>query len=80
MLRKNIINDIVYPVNCGRGAPMGRDDIGNKPTDQRVYSRYVPMTDYNNYDRGGAYWGSGARLRVEFTGDLSYVRFYREGE
>lgn len=45
----------------------------------KIYDCAVPMTD-GAYDRGGAYWGIGNQLRVEYTKDLSYVRFYRKGE
>ena len=73
---------IVIPnVNAKYGAPMGRANIGERPTDKRVYDRYVPMCSCcGAYDRGGAYWGLGNRLRVSFTEDLSYIHFYRENE
>ena len=74
----DILKQIVFNVNCSRGAPMGRSDVGFAPTG-RVYDRYVPMDRSDSaYDIGGAYWGLGARLRVSFTKDLEYVKFYRE--
>ena len=70
---------IICDVNCSRGAPMGRNNVGNKPN-SRVYDRFVPM-DHSDpaYDIGGAYWGLGDRLRVAYTKDLEYIKFYREG-
>ena len=58
------------------GAPLGRHDEGGEP-EGRVFDRYVPLNS-GGYDRGGAYWGLGDRLRVRFTLDCKYVRFYRE--
>jgi len=76
----DILKQIICDVNCFRGAPMGRPDIGHIPIG-RVYDRYVPMDRSDGaYDIGGAYWGLGARLRVAYTADMEYVRFYREGE
>ncbi len=73
--------DLLVPkVDCRRGAPMGRADIGSYPLPfekKRVYDCAVPMID-GAYDRGGAYWGLGAQLRVSYTKDLAYVRFYRK--
>lgn len=60
------------------GASMGRPDRGSKKDIAgRVFDRYVPL-DSGGYDQGGAYWGHGARLRVRYTKDLAYVRYYRE--
>lgn len=70
------IDKIVYPVNCKYGAPMGRPNVGEKPTDKRIFDCAVPMSD-GCYDKGGAYWGMGAQLRVSYTKDLSYINFYR---
>ena len=36
------------------------------------------MTSDGAYDKGGAYWGIGKRLRVSYTKDLKYINFYRE--
>ena len=75
---------ICFPrVNCSRGAPMGRgsDPVSDRPTGVRVYDRWLPMSGAGDYDKGGAYWGCGSRafvyMRVEFTADGSYVRYYR---
>jgi hypothetical protein len=73
------IDRIITRADSRRGAPMGRMNVGTKPTDQRVYDCRVPMVN-GGYDRGGAYWGLGKELRVEYTKDLSYIHFYRKGE
>lgn len=61
------------------GANMGRIGRGEKKDiTGRVFDRVVPL-DTGGYDRGGAYWGiGGGRLRVRYTSDLVYVRYYRE--
>lgn len=64
----------LYPYN---GAPMGRCNVGTKPTGQRIYDCAVPLSSDGAYDRGGAYWGLGRQLRVAYTKDLSYINFYR---
>ncbi len=71
-------NKILHNVNCRFGAPMGRfsNNIGDKPKDERIFGRIVYL-DSGGYDKGGAYWGHGSQLRVEYTKDLTYVRFYR---
>lgn len=74
------ISKIVCPVNGKFGAPMGRASYGIKPTKGKVFDRAVPLSQDGAYDKGGAYWGHGKPLRVEFTKDLTYVRFYRVGE
>ncbi len=74
------ISKIVKEVNGKFGAPMGRSSYGVKPTKGKVFDRKVPMSRDAGYDKGGAYWGIGKELRVEYTKDLSYVRFYRKGE
>ena len=60
------------------GAFMGRPGVGelSDTKGKRVFDRVVPLRD--GYDQGGAYWGSGARLRVLYTSDLKFVRYYRE--
>ena len=45
---------------------------------QRVYDCFVPMSSDGAYDKGGAYWGLGKRLRVQYTKDLSYISYYRQ--
>lgn len=71
------LNQIITKVNTKYGAPMGRGSKGTKPTNKKIFDCYVPMN--GAYDTGGAYWGLGARLRVSYTKDLSYIHFYREG-
>lgn len=76
------ISKIVHPVNCKFGAPMGRGSNlpSEKPANKKIFDRKVPMSSCGAYDKGGAYFGIGAQLRVEYTKDLSYVRFYRVGD
>lgn len=71
------INKIIHEVNCTFGAPMGRrsDPEYTKPMDRKVFDCAVPLSQ--GYDRGGAYWGNPNNLRVEYTKDLLYIRFYR---
>ena len=69
------IDLIITDVDCSRGAPMGRPNVGTRPTDERIFDCFVPMN--GDYDRGGAYWGIGAPIRVAYTKDLSYIEFYR---
>ena len=72
------IDKIITKCNTRFGAPMGRANIGSAPTDgTRVFDCLVPMSSDGAYDRGGAYWGIGKRLRVKYTKDLSFVEFYR---
>jgi hypothetical protein len=61
------------------GASMGRSNVGEKPDDKKVYDCKVRMYD-GAYDKGGAYFGMGKELRVSYTKDLSYIRFYRVGD
>jgi hypothetical protein len=71
------LSKILTKVNTKYGVPIGRRNIGTKPTNQKIYGCYVPMN--GAYDIGGAYWGlSPNRLRVSYTKDLSYIHFYRE--
>lgn len=74
-----VMDSLIHPVNCSRGAPMGRSDIGSRPANKRIYDRIVPMSSDGAYDKGGAYWGIGTqRLRVRFTKDFSFIEFYRK--
>jgi len=73
------INKIITNVNGKYGAPMGRRDVGKPPTNKKVFDCRVPMNSEGAYDRGGAYWGIGNQLRVSYTKDLCYIRFYRRG-
>lgn len=86
---KNAFQQIICEVSTKYGAPMGRANVGSYPEtitrgkncrickcDQtKVYKRRVALIE--GYDKGGAYWGIGKPLFVEFTNDLTFVRFYR---
>lgn len=68
---------IICPVDCKYGAPMGRHNtIPAKRPSERIFDRRAPL-DSGGYDKGGAYWGLPANLRVRYTNSLSYVEFYR---
>ena len=69
------LDKIITKLSCKYGAPMGRANFGNMPSDKKVFDCAVPM--YGAYDKGGAYWGLGCQLRVKYTKDLSYIEFYR---
>ena len=83
------IAEIITPVSCQYGAPMGRPNIGKQPVtitsgkncrivkakQTNVYEKKVHLID--GYDKGGAYWGTPSNLMVRFTKDLSYIEFYR---
>lgn len=78
---KEVYDSIISKVDVRRGAPIGRPDVGSKiimsgPT-QRIYCRRVPLYD-GAYDKGGAYWGCGLPLYVEYTLDKSYIHFFRK--
>jgi len=63
------------------GAFMGRPNIDTCPKSEcngqifsytgHLYDCAVPMVDGGAYDRGGAYWGIGKQLRVEYNKDLT---------
>lgn len=76
------ISKIVNVVDGKFGAPMGRfsNTPDEKPANKKIFDRKVPMSRDAGYDKGGAYWGIGKELRVEYTKDLTYVRFYRVGQ
>ncbi len=88
------IDKIIDKVDSRRGAPMERSsvfpqkytivDIGSHHKhividnkSKTLFDCAVPMSD-GAYDRGGAYWGIGNQLRVEYTKDLTYIKFYRK--
>ncbi|GAB6013602.1 hypothetical protein [Viscerimonas tarda] len=75
-----IYNQLLYDVNVQYGAPMGRSNIGTKQDAEgkKIYCRRVYLIYDGAYDRGGAYWGCGAPLYVEYTLDKSYVAFFRK--
>lgn len=75
------IDKIITPVNTKFGAPMGRKSIvTHLKTGVKIFDCAVPMDSSGAYDKGGAYWGIGKQLRVEYTKDLSYIHFYRLGD
>ena len=76
------IDKIITKVDTSRGAPMGRPNVGDHPFPflERIYDCRVPLSSDGAYDKGGAYFGIGAELRVRYTKDLSYIHFYRRGE
>lgn len=69
------IKNVITECDTKYGAPMGRSNIGQRPKNKRIYTKQVKLTD--GYDQGGAYWGIGRPLYVDFTPDLSYIEFYR---
>ena len=72
------IKKIITNVNGKFGAPMGRCGEGTEcqTAEKTVFDCFVPMSD-SAYDVGGAYWGMGTPVRVAYTKDLTYIRFYR---
>ena len=85
------IDKIITNLDCKFGAPMGRPNIGKYPytvirnngrickcDQKKVFDCAVPMN--GAYDKGGAYWGLGFQLRVQYTKDLTFIMFYRLGE
>lgn len=88
------IDKIITKVDTSRGAPMGRPNVGTRPVtvtrgnngrickcdQKRIFDCRVPLPIDGAYDKGGAYWGIGAELRVAYTKDLTYIEFYRNGE
>ncbi len=58
-----------------------RDFLCDKSADKakKIFDCAVPMSD-GAYDKGGAYWGIGRQVRVSYTKDLTYVKFYRLGD
>ena len=67
---------IVKRLDTRLGAPMGRPNVGERPTDIKVFDRRVNLCS-GGYDAGGAYWGLGSELRVSYTKELTYIHFYR---
>lgn len=62
----------VTPMNCARGAPMGRGNIGldTMKSGAPMYLAHLPLNQ--GYDVGGAYWGTGDMMFVLFNDDLEY--------
>ena len=76
---KDTLARLVRPLNSRYGAPMGRANVGDRPTDDtKVFDCYLPMSADEAYDTGGSYWGCGSRMRVSYTKDLDFVEYYRE--
>lgn len=73
-----VYKKILRSVDCTSGAPRGRDNIGSlkDAEGQKIYQRKVALN--KGYDIGGAYWGNGDPLYVDFTLDGKYVFFHRE--
>lgn len=66
-------------VSCKYGAPMGRLDA--HPScfeDQKCYLVCIRL-NAGGYDRGGAYWGSGAPLYALGTQDGEWTYFRAHG-
>lgn len=76
----DVYKQIICGVDLRRGAPMGRSNAGTAAlaAGKRIYRRRVPLVYDGAYDRGGAYWGVGTPLYVEYTLDKSYMRFFRK--
>lgn len=68
--------ELLCKVGTKFGSPMGRQSFGEKPTNKRVFCRRVYL-DSGAYDKGGAYWGFGDPIFVQYTADLSYCKFFR---
>jgi hypothetical protein len=71
------LEKIITNEDCKYGAPMGRASYG-EPNGKQVYISQVQLNE--GYDVGGAYWGTPNNLYVEYTEDLEYVFFLREGD
>lgn len=74
MNSQQLYDEILHPVNCQYGAPMGRPNKGQIDPTKRVFDREVKFYDLA-YDKGGAYWGCDEPLRVAFQ--EGYTEFYR---
>jgi hypothetical protein len=72
------IDKIICDLDSKYGAPMGRDNIGKRPTGKRIFDCAVPLSE--GYDKGGAYWGNPSDLRVAYTQDMEYIEFYRTSD
>jgi hypothetical protein len=56
MKSSDLLDIVLSPVDCSRGAPMGRSNRGEKPEGKRIFCRKIRLYD-GDYDKGGAYWG-----------------------
>lgn len=64
------------PVDCSRGAPMGRAQWHEPPTVPRSVRVFRVRLDSQGYDDGGAYWGAGKPLYCATDG-AGYRMFTR---
>lgn len=69
------------PVNCSRGAPLGRRDCTTNIDSQlrKLYLQWVRL-DSQGYSKDGTYWGSdvlGSRLYCLFSDDLEIQLWLR---
>ncbi|MDR1716455.1 MAG: hypothetical protein LBS20_11490 [Prevotella sp.] len=75
-----VFKKIINKVDSSNGAAMGRPNIGTTEDakGKKIYSRLIPLPIDSAYDAGGAYWGVGDPLYVDFTLDMKYIYFHRE--
>jgi len=61
---------------------VGRSNVGTEKDakGKRIFDCAVPMSSDGAYDSKGAYFGIGRQLRVKYTKDLTFIKFYRRGE
>lgn len=73
-----VFKKILCKTGSASGAPRGRANVGTleEVEGQKIYQRGVKL--HKGYDTGGAYWGEGDPLYVDFTLDGKYVFFHRE--
>jgi hypothetical protein len=63
------------PVNCSRGAPLGRRNY-NANRSAKLYCRKVRL-DRGGYDPSGTYWGSYIPLYCVYDADGEVECYYR---
>lgn len=85
------IDKILTKAYSQYGAQMGRSNVGTFPptitsgpncrifkkNQTKVFECRIKL-DTGGYDKGGAYWGLGSELRVQYTKDLTYIKFFRK--
>lgn len=92
-MRSDNVRRAIPEVDTRRGAPMGRNNVDTRLRathkdgsqnlvleylgKEKMYNKRVPMSSCGAYDIGGAYWGIGSELRVQFNRDLTFIKFYR---
>ncbi len=76
---QQVYDTLINTVGTIYGSPRGRENVGSRKSVKRkqIFRRRVFLIYNKAYDKGGAYWGMGDPLYVEFTLDKSYVRFFR---